>query len=62
MRNSTQLVILLIGLLILISWPVNIVRFCICDFKAPYKAEIIRGFGIPCVPIGMVVAYIPLGE
>jgi hypothetical protein len=63
MKNPVGLtVIILFALLLLLSWPVNLVRFIQCDFKAPYKAEVIRGIGIPIVPVGIVAAYLPLGK
>ena len=47
------------------SWVGNIISLTRCDFKAPYKAEIIRGVGIPVAPVGIVVGFISnknLGE
>jgi hypothetical protein len=38
----------------------NIVKFAQQDFEAPYKTEIIRGIGIPVVPMGIVLGYIDL--
>ena len=62
MRNSSLVVVLVLAVLLLASWPVNLIKFIGCDFKAPYKAEIIRGIGIPIVPVGVVAAYLPLGK
>jgi hypothetical protein len=63
MRSNVGLfTVIILALLLLVSWPVNLVRFIQCDFKTPYKAEIIRGIGIPIVPVGVVAAYLPLGK
>jgi len=35
-----------VALSILVTWSLNVYRFCVCDFKAPYKGEIIHGAGI----------------
>lgn len=46
-----------------VGWGLNIVKFAECDFKSPYKAEIIRGIGIAPVPIiGMVTGYMKIED
>lgn len=35
----------------------NVVGFVNCDFKAPIKAEIIRGTGIVFPPVGMIAGF-----
>ena len=45
---------------LLTSWFVNIYKFTQLDFEAPYKAEIIRGVGIPFPPLGVVVGYMDI--
>jgi hypothetical protein len=29
-----------------IAWIINLIQFCSCDFKEPYKREIIKGVGL----------------
>lgn len=36
----------------------NIYMLCNDDFKAPYKAEIIRGVGIVVPPVGWIAGYV----
>jgi Na+/glutamate symporter len=54
--------ILIIILVVLVGWIMNLVKLCKCDFKAPYKTEIIRGIAIPVFPMGAVVGFISIGE
>ena len=44
------------------GWGLNIYKLTDCDFEAPYKAEIIRGIGIPFVPAGMIIGYMDIDE
>lgn len=46
----------------MVGWCVNVYRFCTSDFESPYRAEIIRGVGIPVAPVGAVVGFIDLEE
>lgn len=45
-----------------IGWCINIVKFCSCDFKAPYKAEILRGVSIPVAPLGGIIGYMKIED
>ena len=59
------LAIVLIVALILVApfgWFSNIYKLMKCDFKAPYKAEVIRIIGIPIAPVGVIAGYINLGK
>lgn len=40
-----------------IGYVMNIYKLTKCDFDAPYKAEIIRGAGIPFFPLGVIAGY-----
>jgi hypothetical protein len=51
------LVMVMLGLCSLFGWGLNIYKFASCDFESPYKAEIVRGIGIPFAPMGAVVGY-----
>jgi hypothetical protein len=44
------------------GWVTNVVRFVKADFEAPYKNEIVRGIGIPFVPLGVVMGYIHIDD
>jgi hypothetical protein len=37
---------IIIILYMLIAWIINLIQFCGCDFKEPYKKEIIKGLGL----------------
>ena len=56
------LIYLLVFLFGVVGWIRNIVGFVQCDFKEPYKAEIIRGIGIPCVPMGVVCGFVEIKD
>lgn len=45
-----------------IGWILNIIDFVKLDFKEPYKAEIIRGIGIPAAPIGGILGYLTIED
>jgi len=45
----------------LIASGVCVYKFAHCDFKAPYKAEVLYGIGI-VPPIGLVMAWIPIND
>ncbi len=44
------------------GWVKNLIKLSDCDFKEPYKAEIIRTVGVFVPPIGVVTGYINLGK
>ena len=44
-----------------VGWVQNIKKLSDCDFKAPYKAEVIHGIGI-FPPIGMVTGWLVVGK
>ena len=54
--------ILVVWLILALGWILNLVKFCECDFKAPYKAEVIRGVGILVAPVGIVVGWITIPD
>jgi len=43
------------------GWVKNIIKLSNCDFKAPYKAEIIHGVGI-IPPVGMITGWLNVGK
>lgn len=54
-------VVVLVSLTFATGWVVNVLKFAQLDFKAPYKAEIIRGVAIP-TGIGGVVGFIKVTD
>lgn len=57
----------LIGIFVIIfgifgGWVYNIVKFVDCDFESPYKAEAIRGIGIPVFPVGVIVGWMEIED
>jgi hypothetical protein len=55
-------VMITLGLCSLFGWGMNIYKFACTDFEAPYKAEIVRGIGIPFAPMGAVVGYFHIAD
>ncbi len=51
------LFIILMGICAVVGWGMNIYKFASADFEAPYKAEIVRGVGIPFAPMGAIVGW-----
>lgn len=64
MKTAVSAIIVWIGIIIIfgIGWILNIINFVKLDFKEPYKAEIIRGVGIPIVPIGGILGYLTIED
>jgi hypothetical protein len=56
----------MIKLLLLIvmaaGWVANVVKFITCDFRAPYKAEVLRGVGIVVPFVGCVEGYFTIED
>lgn len=40
-----------------VGWANNLIALFNCDFKAPYKAEVIRTVGVFVPPLGAVVGW-----
>ena len=56
------IIYILIIILLVVGWVINLVKFCKCDFEAPYKAEIVRGVSIFVAPVGGVMGYINIDD
>ena len=54
-------VAVLVAIVIFTGWVMNIVKLSNCDFKAPYKAEVIHGVGVIPV-VGMITGWMDLGD
>jgi len=61
MLKNMILVYLAILIIVGTGWVKNIINLSHCDFKAPYKAEVIYGVGLIPV-IGMVTGWIDVGK
>jgi hypothetical protein len=44
-----------------VGWVKNVIKLADCDFKAPYKAEIIHAVGL-VPPVGMVTGWLDMGK
>ena len=53
-------IIMLLGLFV--GYIMNVVKFCQCDFRESYKAEIIRGIGLVAAPIGGVCGWLTIAD
>lgn len=58
-----------IGCIIILFWVamisgyfINIYKLIQCDFKAPYKAEVIRGVGVATGIIGCFVGWLDIED
>jgi hypothetical protein len=62
---TEALILLVITVLILvgpIGYVNNIIKLTKCDFKTPYKTEVLRGVGVVVPPIGVVEGYLKLED
>lgn len=52
-----------IALLLILGtgWVKNIIKLSECDFKEPYKAEVVHAIGI-IPPVGMIAGWLDLGK
>jgi hypothetical protein len=57
------LFLLIVGCLLIAGWVLNIVKLIsTCDFKAPYRAEVLRTVGIFVMPMGVIEGYLSIGD
>ena len=56
-----ELIVVIVMIFSIIGYAMNIYKLVKCDFKAPYKAEIIRGIGI-VTGTGVVIGYISISD
>lgn len=54
---TVLIVIALVG-----GWIINVVKFFRLDFREPFKAEVIRGFGLAPTPLGSILGYISIKD
>ncbi len=52
---------IIIVLIVGIGWVKKIIKLSDCDFKAPYKAEVVHIAGL-LPPIGMVTGWLSVGK
>lgn len=54
----------IVGIYILLVWGyiANIYKLTECNFKAPYKAEVIRVVGIVVPPVGCVTGFMHIDD
>ena len=56
------LLVIVFALAVSVGWIKDIIHLAECDFKSPYKAEIVYSIGGFVPPIGMVVGWMDLGK
>lgn len=61
-NTSSNLVSIFIIILVCWGWVANVIKLVNLDFEAPYKAEIIRGIGVPVGALGVVLGFIDFDE
>ena len=62
MKPATMLIIpFVLVIVVFTGWVKNIVKLSECDFKAPYKAEVVHAVGL-IPPVGMVTGWLNVGE
>jgi hypothetical protein len=49
-------------LVLAVSYIVNIVQLCKCDFEPSYKAETVHGIGIVFPPASLVTVWVSVGK
>ena len=55
------LIQLVIVLVVGVGWVKNLIKLADCDFKAPYKAEVIHAVGV-IPPVGMITGWLDVGK
>ena len=62
MKTATMLIIpSVLVIVVFTGWVKNIVKLSECDFKAPYKAEVVHAVGL-IPPVGMVTGWLNVGK
>lgn len=54
-------ILVLLGLTGIVGWGKSVVNFIHCDFKAPYKCEIVNGVGT-FTPVGMIIGWVNITD
>jgi len=57
-----ELLSLLVIVVGLVGWVMNFYKLTQADFKAPYKAEVIRGIGFFAPPVGAVAGWVTIED
>ena len=60
-RINLLIVIVVIVLVVGTGWVKNIIKLSDCDFKAPYKAEVIYAAGL-MPPVGAITGWLDIGK
>ena len=56
------LIVPIIATIMMVGYISNIVKLISLDFKAPYKAEVIRLAGVLVPPVGVIVGYLTIKD
>lgn len=60
-RGKFGCIVICLYFLLFLGYVLNIVKFVKCDFKAPYKEELIRGIGM-VIPYGGIIGYLNIED
>jgi hypothetical protein len=56
-----KLAALVVVVVVAVGWVKNVIKLWHCDFNAPYKCEVVHGFGL-MPPIGAITGWIDVGS
>ncbi len=45
-----------------VGWGINVGKLVQCDFKAPYKAEVVRSVGVVIPMVGGIAGFMEIGD
>ena len=54
-------ILLIVAMLCITGWVKNIVKLAHCDFKSPYKAELVHAVGI-LPPVGIITGWVNIED
>ena len=61
MQAKILFILTVLVIVVFTGWVKNIVKLSECDFKAPYKAEVVHAVGL--IPhVGMVTGWLNVGK
>lgn len=61
LEGVVEFVMWVVIIISVIGWGINLLQLINLDFKAPYKAEVIRTLGV-VTPIGLVTGYLNIKD
>jgi len=52
----------LISIFCVITWIINLIQFCKCDFEQPLKKEVVKGIGVFIPPASAITVFCMNGQ